>query len=110
MKDLSRAYKEVNIILDLLSAKHVSKVPNSMKEFFIKHQDNSYNPDITLDDLFNHNVLSDTISIITILYIKYWTEDENEKEKYMSIIRKYDEEQREKVFNIFNNAETDKKE
>lgn len=109
MKDLSKVYKEVNIILDLLSVNHSSRVPQAMKNFFVEHQDNNYNPNITLDNLFNHTVQPETVSIITILYIKYWTENENEKEKLMSIIRKYDEEQREKSLNIFK-TENNKKE
>lgn len=101
MENLSKSYKEMNIILNLLGNEYVDKIPSTMKSFFIKHQDSTYNPNISLKDVVNHNILPETTSIMTALYIKYWTKDNTEKEKYMSMIRKYDEEQKEKLYNVF---------
>lgn len=101
MKNLGKSYKEINIILNLLGTEFSNKVPKSMREFFINYQDDIYNPNITLEDVFNRNILPETMSLITALYINYWTENEEEKENFMSIIRKYDEEKKEKMYNIF---------
>lgn len=101
MKNLGKTYREIIIILNLLGEQYSNKVPNSMKNFFIQHQDETYNPNITLEDLFERKVLPETISLIVGLYINYWTENEEEKENFMSIIRKYDEEKKEKMYNIF---------
>lgn len=101
MKNLEKSYREINVILNLLGEKYSSKVPMATKHFFIQHQDETYNPSITLEDVFSQKIMPETISLIVVLYINYWTENEAEKEKFMSIIEKYDEEKREKTFNIF---------
>lgn len=107
MENLSRSYKEINIILNLLGQEFSNKIPNSMKDFFIRNEDKDYNPNISLEDVFSQNILPETSSIIAILYINYWTETQEEKEKYMSIIREYDEEKRKEVFNIFDNPKNE---
>lgn len=107
MENLSKSYKEINIILNLLGQEFSNKIPNSMKDFFIRNEDKEYNPNISLEDVFSQNILPETSSIIAILYINYWTETQEEKEKYMSIIREYDEEKRKEVFNIFDNPKNE---
>lgn len=107
MENLSKSYKEINIILNLLGQEFSNKIPNSMKDFFIRNEDKDYNPNISLEDVFSQNILPETSSIIAILYINYWTETQEEKEKYMSIIREYDEEKRKEVFNIFDNPKNE---
>lgn len=101
MKDLSKSYREINIILDLLGDEFNNKIPKSMKNFFLKNEDKNYNPKITLEDVFNQNILPETSSLVAILYINYWTENSVEKDKYMNIIKEHDEEKRKKLFNIF---------
>lgn len=94
MKDLSKSYREINIILDLLGDEFNNKIPKSMKNFFLKNEDKNYNPKITLEDVFNQNILPETSSLVAILYINYWTENSVEKDKYMNIIKEHDEEKR----------------
>ena len=89
-KDLSRNYREINVILNLLGDTYKSKIPNKMKELFNKGEDKNYSPEITIDDFFAGRYLPDTKSILSILYINYWSSVE-EKNKYMDTLRKLDE-------------------
>ncbi len=101
MKELNKSYKEICVILNLLGEEFTKKVPSSMISFFKRKAASDYEPNITLEDVYSQNVLPDTMAIISILYIKYWAETEAETEKYMTILREYDEEKRQALYNIF---------
>lgn len=93
-KDLSKNYREVNIILNLLGDLYKNKIPNKMKELFNKGEDKNYSPQITMDDFYEGNYLDDTKIILSILYINYWCAIE-EKNNYMENIRKLDDKYKE---------------
>ncbi len=93
-KNLSKNYREVNLILDLLGNTYKNKVPNKMKELFDKGEDKNYSPEITMDDFYAGKYLKETKTILSILYINYWSNLE-EKNKYMDALRKLDEQYKE---------------
>ena len=93
-KDLSKNYREVNIILDLLGAQYKNKVPKKMRTLFVKAEDKSYSPEITLDDFYAGNYSEDTKTILAILNINYWSGIE-QKNKYMDRIKELDAKYRE---------------
>ena len=103
-KDLSKSYKEVNVILDLLGAQYKNKVPKKMRTLFLQSEDKTYSPEITLDDFYAGNYLEDTKTILAILNINYWSNME-QKSKYMDKIReldaKYREEHRPELNELF---------
>lgn len=96
MNDFSNNYREVNIILDLLGNDLKNKLPKKLISFLNKYENKKYNPQITLDDLFNEKISKDTIVLISMLYINYWTSSKEEKEEYMELLRKKDKEYLEK--------------
>ena len=81
-KDLSKSYKEVNVILDLLGTQYKNRVPKKMRTLFLQSEDKTYSPEITLDDFYAGNYLEDTKTILAILNINYWSNME-QKSKYM---------------------------
>ena len=93
-KNLSRNYREVNLILNLLGNEYKNKVPNKMKLLFEKGEDKTYSPEITIDDFFAGRYLEDTKIILSILYINYWSKVE-QKNQYMSTLRQLDEQYKE---------------
>ena len=81
-KDLSKTYREINIMLDLLGDSFKQKLPKSMIPFFKEHEDKNYNPRITLTkEGFSKNIHTDTYVLISMMHINYWCEDPDEKER-----------------------------
>lgn len=79
-KNLSKTYREINIMLDLLGDEFKARLPKSMIPFFKEHEDKSYNPKITLsDDGFSENIQTDTFVLMSMMYINYWCDDPEEK-------------------------------
>lgn len=93
-KDLSRSYKEINIILDILGDEYKNKVPKKMKELFKVGQDKEYSPNLTLNEFLEGNYLEDTKIILSALNINYWCTSE-QKNEYMETLRKIDEQYKE---------------
>lgn len=81
-KDLSKTYREINIMLDLLGEPFKQRLPSKMIPFFEEHEDKTYNPKITLTkDGFSENLHTDTYVLMSMMYINYWCEDPEEKEE-----------------------------
>lgn len=94
-KDLSKNYREINIILDILGKEYKNKLPRKIKELFDKGEDKNYLPGITEKDFLEGKYLEDTKIILSILNINYWSTPEK-KYEYMETLRKLDEEYNEK--------------
>ena len=78
-KDLSKTYREINIMLDLLGKPFKQRLPKSMIPFFKEHEDKNHNPRITLTrEGFSRNL---QYVLMTMMYINYWCEDPEEKER-----------------------------
>ena len=89
-KDLSKNYREVNIILDIIGNEYKNKVPKKMRKLFEEAEDKNYLPNITKQDFLDGNYLEDTKVILSILNINYWSDPEK-KYKYLETLRKLDE-------------------
>lgn len=83
---IRQAYSEINEFISLLSEEQKNKLPNKLKEFFIKEKDNTYqkkiNPHIPIKD---QNLLEETLAIIALLNLKYWCDDEKERNRLQTI-------------------------
>lgn len=80
-KDLSKTYREINIMLDLLGEPFKQRLPKTMIPFFNEHEDKNYNPKITLSkEGFSENIQTDTYVLMSMMYINYWCENEEEKD------------------------------
>lgn len=89
-KDLSKNYREVNIILDIIGNEYKNKVPKKMRKLFEEAEDKNYLPNITKQDFLDGNYLEDTKVILSILNINYWSDPEK-KYEYLETLRKLDE-------------------
>lgn len=107
--DSSKAYSEVNKILDLLSVDMVSKIPIEIREVFNAKRDVQYNPDIKKEiPLEEQNLLDETISILAFLKFDYWSTDD-EKKKLKEIFYKNEQVYQEKLKEIYSVEEIFKK-
>ena len=103
-------YSEVYQILNLLGNEYIDKLPTSLINMLREKRETNYNP-VYIDDipLNEQNIRKETMSIIVLLYLNYWCEDDNEILKVKNILKKneneYQENLREKYNsdNIFNN-------
>ena len=80
--ELSKTYREINIMLNLLGEPFKRRLPSNMIPFFKEQEDLEHNPRITLtDDGFSGNIQTDTYILMTMMYINYWCDDPEEKEE-----------------------------
>lgn len=108
---INKAYSEIYVILQLLDDEFINKLPKKFIEFINKERDTNYivniNPNIPLEE---QNLLPDTINILAMLKLDYWSTEE-EKQELLSILnqneKKYQEELREKYNpdNLFANRQ-----
>lgn len=101
--NIRKAYSEVSKILELLGAEYINKIPNEIIENINKEKDNEYivniNPDIPLEE---QNLLQDTISILAMLKLDYWCENEDEKKELLNILNKNEEEYQKEMREKYN--------
>ena len=109
-------YSEVYQILNLLGNDYIDKLPTSLINMLREKREINYNPEYTDDIPLNEqNIKKETMSIITLLYLNYWCEDENEKLEVKQILKSnednYQLERRERYNpdNIFKNYKQESK-
>ena len=112
-------YSEVYEVLNLLGNEYIDRLPKSLFNMLKEKRELNYNPQYT-DSLPLHkqNIKKETLSIIALLHLNYWCENETERLEIKQILKnnedKYKEELRIKynpdnIFkqkNIEKNAET----
>ena len=88
MKQSTReAYAEIDIILNLMDTKYISKIPQQLRNMFKTEKAPNYSKDISLIiPLDIQGVSQETLNILAVLNYNYWCEDENEKQ---ALIRQY---------------------
>ena len=96
-----QAYSEVDTFLEIVSPEEREKIPQKLKDIFREEKDNSYKKIINADvPIIEQNLKEETLSIIALLNLQYWCEDESEKERLRNIYneneRKYQTQLREK--------------
>lgn len=89
-----RVYSETYAILQLLQEEFLSKIPSNLIEILKTEKDDTYdvniNPNIPLEE---QNLHPDTISLLAMLKVDYWCEDEKEKQELLEIFNKNEEEE-----------------
>lgn len=90
-----QAYTEVDNFLKLIDEEDKNKVPNKLREIFKKEKDHNYEKFIDINKAISEqNLKEETLSIIAILNLQYWCNDEHEKErlkqKYIENEKKYE--------------------
>ena len=95
-----KAYKEVTEILRYIPKEEFDKIPSYIIPNMDKEKDNDYNYQIThFDDFENQEMLTETKTILAVLYRDYWATDYQKeriiaKEKYdMNLLEEQKKEQ-----------------
>lgn len=96
-----QAYSEVDEFIELLNDRDKQKIPEDIRKIFKSEKDKEYKKGIDLNiPIKDQNLKRETLAIIAMLNLKYWCEDEKERQKLKEIYEKneikYQEEQREK--------------
>lgn len=114
--NLSKAYAEVLLILSYMEQKYIDMIPKKLLELFDDEKDKNYQPNINLNiSLAEQNLQRKTLTLLAMLNLNYWCEDEKEKQELIAIYaendRKKEEELREKYNpdNLFKKKEKKEK-
>ena len=97
------AYAEVNQILDLLGNEYKNKTPEKIRNLFYEKEDKNYKINISSEkELRDSNISKTALTIISILNLKYWVTNKEEKYK---LENRYKENDRifNKKINIYKN-------
>ena len=85
-------YSEVYFILNHLDEKAKNKLPTQFMEYIKKNKEDGFIPDIDLDiPLKYQNLKKETKNLLAGLYLKFWCEDEYEKNELIDIFKCNDE-------------------
>lgn len=94
-----QAYAEIDSFIELLSDENKNKIPNELRIYFKVRKDYNYtkeiNPDIPLKD---QNLKRETLALVALLNLKYFCEDDTEKERLISIYKENETKQTEEIY------------
>lgn len=100
--EINKAYSEVYEILQLLDNEFICRLPKKFIEFIEKEKDNEYiiniNPNVPLE---NQNLLKDTVNILAMLKLDYWS-TEDEKQELLSILNQNENEYQAEINEKYN--------
>ena len=81
-------YSEVYQVLKLLGNEYIDKLPKSLFNMLREKRNINYEPKYTEDlPLNKQNIKKETLSIIALLHLNYWCENENEKNELKQIFK-----------------------
>ena len=113
--ETKKAYKEVNDMLNIMGPKYKNKLPNSILVALNVNEAKYYKSEIKSEVSFIDQKMSrKALAILTMLNLKYWVEDEKQKQTlkqiYLKNDFKYQKELREKydINKIFQNKKDEK--
>ena len=107
----TKTYSEIYEILNILGKDFINKLPRKLYLLIDKERDKNYAPNLLLENgmLDESKISKETIALFSILNIKYFIQDEEEKKKWLNTFKeneiKHQEELRKKYNpdNIFKN-------
>lgn len=89
------AYAELEEILNWLGSEYINKLPRRILQVIKYEKKQSYKPQIDFSKPLENQVRQETKNMIAYLNCKYWLQDEEEKNKIKSSIRKNYEKKKE---------------
>lgn len=113
----NRTYSEMYELLNLLGDEYIKKIPKKLYSLICNQRDSSYEADFFGNDglLDESKISQETVALFSVLNIKYFMDNEEEKKKLLATFeeneRRYQEELREKLNpdDIFKNREKESK-
>ena len=101
--NLLKAYAEVDEILSLMEDTYVEKIPKKMRELFKNERLDGYKPIINAKiPLDEQNLQRKTLSILAMLNLNYWCEDEKEKKALLELYAENDKKREEELREKYN--------
>ena len=101
--ELSIAYAEVYEILSFMEQKYVDMIPLKLLELFKEEKEKEYKPNIKPTiPLDEQNLQKKTLSILAMLNLNYWCEDENEKKELIALYAENDKRKEEELREKYN--------
>lgn len=98
-----RAYSEVDTFLELLSKEDRNKIPEKVRDIFKRNKDPNYQKIIDTEKrISDQNLMMETLEIIAFLNLRFWCDDEKEREKLMNIYRNNDKKRSEEMYDKLN--------
>jgi len=96
-----QSYAEIDSFLKCISDSERDKIPHKLQEFFYMEKDKNYNKEISKDiPISEQDLRKETLNIIAMLNLKFWCEDETEKERLRKVyIENGNKLKREKIVN-----------
>lgn len=83
---IKETYSEVYGILNILGQYYIEKLPENLYQIIYEEKLNNYNPAYDLNkDLESQNIKRETLAMITLFYLNYWGETEEEKKKFKKL-------------------------
>lgn len=108
--NLLKAYAEVDEILSLMEDRYVEKIPKKMRELFKNERLDGYVPTINSKiPLDEQNLQRKTLSILAMLNLNYWCEDEKEKKELLELYAENDKKREEELREKYNSDNLFKK-
>ena len=109
--ETQKAYKEVNQILDMMGQKYKNKINRNLlkalKEKEAKDYQTKINPNLSF---LEQKISRKALSILAVLNVKYWSEDEYEKERLINLYYENSKKYNMKYKEIFNQQKNIKNE
>lgn len=97
MENIKLACSEVYCLLEILGDAYKNKLPSKFLKFVNENRDTDFSIEVNENDFENLKISKDGLVLISFLNLKYWVDDENEKQRLMEIYKKNDEIKQEKL-------------
>ena len=97
MENVKLACSEVYCILEILGDSYKNKLPKKFLEFINLNRNTEFSLEINENEYQNLNISKDGLVLISFLNLKYWVDDENEKQRLIDIYKKNEEKKQENL-------------
>ena len=88
METTKEIYSEVYSILNLLGKSYINKVPSKLYKMIEEEKSDTYNPTFnSINNLTGQNIRKESISMIALLHLNYWCDNEEEKQNLRKIFK-----------------------
>lgn len=102
-KYTKETYSEICEFLELIGDKYVSMIPSQLLQAFEKNKSEHYIPHINPNtSLAEQSLNKDTLTIIALLNLKYWSKDKLEIERLKSVYKNNEEVYQKKLREMYN--------